>query len=218
MARTFMRIFMVAQNQLQIPRDQIQIDCLDTAFRTFWDMHPWRESLGTFAPFYLIPSWQRYVEPYIEMPSDFRDLYSAEGVEISTSGPTIAKGLNVIANLENEDASWATNEPSIGYSHQQQAILISNPPSATVGRFYIQAKYKKDYPVDLTADNASSTNFPMERHEQTFLEYLKWIIQGGPEERASFVGGLLRAAKMSETPGAQDQSNHPDSSYSNLGT
>ena len=217
MARTFMRLMVMAQNQLQIPRDQIQIDNLDSAFRMFWDHHPWRETLGDFPPFYLVPNWQKYEAPYVQWPTDFKDLYAASMVQVSTQGSTEVTGLDVIGNLEDETSQISSIEPALGYSAVYDAIMISNPPSAIPGRLYVAAKYKKDYPYALTADNAAANQFPMPRHEQIFFEILKWYIKGMPVEEFEKVGLLLRQARRAETPGFQDADEAPDSSYSHLG-
>ena len=111
--------------------------------------------------------------------------------------------------------------PSIGYSFVHQAIVLSNPTNHELGRAFIAAKYKKKSTyTQMTADNAANT-FPIERHEPTFKEVLKWTIRGMPTEGADArkFGMILAAAKRNETPGFQDYDAGMDldDAYANLG-
>lgn len=215
-SKTYMDLMIEVKQSLGIALDQqIALSHLDDAFRWFWDRHPWETTIGEMAPFYLVPGWSVYVSPLVEIPSDFRDLYTASLVSISSGGGQQSHPLEIIQNIE---VSNQYGRPTaIGYNRLHSAFLTDLIPDTTLGYYYVRPHYKKDYPVDLTASNAANTLFPIKRHEGLFKLILGWFVRGKLKEDYGRIQQELLFAFENENPGKQDQAQPGQGLFSNLG-
>lgn len=210
MPRTFLRILMDVQSELGIQRDQAMgVMHLNNAFRFMWDHFEWRETLGDLPPFYLTPNHHIYRSPFIAIPTDFVDLFSAEVVTVNVEGIHSIEALHVIRNLEDDNSLRNAFTPAMGYSNKHGAFLVTNLAPAVIGYVYIQAKYKKDYPYDLSTVSNASNPFSLPRHEGPFVQVLKWFIRGQRQDEAQQVAMVLSMARQSEHPGRQDFHHSP---------
>lgn len=219
MPRTFLRILMDVQSELGLQRDQaVGVSHMNNAFRMLWDHFEWKETLGALPPFYLTPNYHVYKSPFIAIPTDFVDLFSAEVVTTNVEGVQWVDRLEVIRNLEDDDTLRYAHTPAVGYSDKHGAFLVTNIAPAVIGYKYIQAKYKKDYPYDLTTVSNASNAFSLPRHEGVFAEILKWYIRGQRQDEFQKVASLLAIARQSEHPGRQDFHHSPDATtFGNMG-
>ena len=216
MAKTFQDIMFEVRNDLNLGMDlSNSLSHLNDAFRMFWDAVPWKETLGKMDPFYLIPGWGLYNEPYISKPEDFRDLYSAEHIMINTDGDLSSRPLNVIGNMKPPQSLGSVD--ALGYSFEYDTFIVDALPSACLGREFLAPIYKKDYPYDLTAENAASKDFPFTRSEGLFKVIIGWHLRGSKEQDAQMVARALHGARMAETPGKQTFVNPPEGLFSGLG-
>ena len=217
MAKTFQEIMFEVRNDLNLNMDlSNSLSHLNDAFRMFWDSVPWKETLGKMSPFYLIPGWGLYNEPYINKPEDFRDLYSAEIIEINTDGNLSSRPIDVIGNMKPPQHQGQVD--ALGYSVEYDTFIVDALPSMTLGRVYLAPIYKKDYPYDLTAKKAASETFPFTRSEGLFKVIMGWHLRGSNEKDAQMVARALHGARTAETPGKQTATNPPEGLFSGLGS
>ena len=216
MAKTFQEIMFEVRNDLGIGMDlSNSLSHLNDAFRMFWDAVPWKETLGKMSPFYLIPGWGLYNEPYIVKPADFRDLYSAEIIEINADGDLSSRPINVIGNMKPPQLHGQVD--ALGYSFEYDTFIVDALPSMHLGRVFLAPIYKKDYPYDLTATAAAEKVFPFTRSEGLFKVIIGWHLRGSKEQDATMVARALHGARMAETPGKQTFVNPPEGLFSGLG-
>ena len=216
MAKTFQEIMFEVRNDLNIGMDlSNSLSHLNDAFRMFWDAVPWKETLGKMDPFYLIPGWGLYNEPYIVKPTDFRDLYSAELITIDTSGDLNNRPIGVIGNMKPPQHFGPVD--AFGYSVEFDTFIVDALPDMQLGREYLAPIYKKDYPYDLSAEKASNEVFPFTRSEGLFKVIMGWHLRGSKEQDAQMVARALHGARMAETPGKQSAVNPPEGLFSGLG-
>ena len=217
MAKTFQDIMFEVRNDLNIGMDlSNSLSHLNDAFRMFWDAVPWKETLGKMSPFYLIPGWGLYNEPYIVKPADFRDLYSAEHIYINADGDLSSRPIAVIGNMKPPQSRGQVD--ALGYSFEYDTFVTDALPTMYLGREFLAPIYKKDYPYDLTADEAASQVFPFTRSEGLFKIIIGWHLRGSREQDAQMVARALLQARMAETPGKQTFSNPPEGLFSGLGS
>ena len=217
MAKTFQDIMFEVRNDLGIGMDlSNSLSHLNDAFRMFWDVVPWRETLGNMSPFYLIPGWGLYNEPYIQKPDDFRDLYSAEHVTINTGGDLSSRPIDVIGNMKPPQNHGQID--ALCYSFEYDTFIVDALPSMHPGREFLVPVYKKDYPYDLTAKETASRVFPFTRSEGLFKIVIGWHLRGSREQDAKMVARALHSARMAETPGKATFVNPPEGLFSGLGS
>lgn len=217
MPKTYAVLLSEVRNTLQIGADQGQsLTMLDDAFRYFWDYAPWKETIGALEPFWIVPGYSYYVEPFIRLPADFKDLYSAELMTVSSDGLVDWRRVNVIGNMK-PGTSMGMVE-AVGYSREfAGAFLLDTVPCNVVGREYISARYKKDYPYVLTAERASDEAFIFTRTEGTFKVLLGWYLRGQREQDWGQVRRALEVARQAETPGMQAETDTPEGVFRHLG-
>lgn len=82
-----------AQKQQRITEGGAGVLIADQANAAIWNVADWRWSLKKGTPFFMIPSVQDYVSPYISFPADFLGLRSADlvynGTEPATRWPPL---------------------------------------------------------------------------------------------------------------------------------
>lgn len=216
MARTYLDLLLEVKESLRISRDQhVAMSIMDDAFRWFWDHHAWTGTIGEMTPFYLVPGWQIYREPLVEIPEDFRDLYEAFHVTINDAGVQTEYPLEVIANIR---PTTAYGRPTaVGYEKTYAAFLLNSAPGGVVGQTYIRPRYKKGYPVDLTASAAGSNNFPLEHLEGPFKVILGWYIRNRNVEDLPKVAQVMADAKRMDSVGQQDIATPGSGMFGSLG-
>ena len=216
MAKTFQDILFEVRNDLSIGMDlSNSLSHLNDAFRMFWDAVPWKETLEKMSPFYIIPGWGLYNEPYIAKPADFRDLYSAELIKIDAGGDLRSHPIAVIGNMKPPQHFGTVD--ALGYSFEYDTFIIDALPNMTLGREFLAPIYKKDYPYDLTAEEAADQVFPFTRSEGLFKVVIGWHLRGSGEKDAPMVARALLQARMAETTGKQTFVNPPEGLFSGLG-
>ena len=214
MPRKYSDILDEVQSDLGIGLDQGRaLTQLSDAFRYFWDILPWKETMDDMEPFYIIPGRSYYVEPYINFPEDFRDVYSAELITISDNGTLTWRDLDTIQNMK--PGSYMGSVNAVGYNPEYRAVLTDSAPSYVLGQEYIMVVYKKDYPYDLTAENATVNDFPFTRTEGTFKAILGWYLRGAREQE--YPARAIYNARLAETPGKQATTKAPVGLFSRLG-
>ena len=217
MAKTFQDIMFEVRNDLSLGMDlSNSLSHLNDAFRMFWDAVPWRETLGKMSPFYLIPGWGLYNVPYISKPNDFRDLYSAELITISAGGDLSSRPIDVVGNMKPPQIHGQVD--ALGYSFEYDTFIVDALPQMTLGREFLAPIYKKDYPYDLTAEEAASQEFPFTRSEGLFKVIVGWHLRGSREQDAQMVARAFHTARMAETTGKQTHTNPPEGLFSGLGS
>ena len=217
MAKTFQEIMFEVRNDLNLSTDlSNSLSHLNDAFRMFWDDVPWKETLGKMSPFYLIPGWGFYDKPYLDKPDDFRDLYSAERIEIDAGGELSSYPISVIGNMK--PPQYPGPVDALGYSFEYDTFVVDALPQMMLGRVFLAPIYKKDYPYDLTAEEAAERVFPFTRSEGLFKVIIGWHLRGRSEQEAQMVARALHGARMAETPGKQTFVNPPEGLFSGLGS
>ena len=217
MAKTYGNILFETRGSLGLRADQgVGMSHLNDAFRLFWDLHPWKETLGRMEPFYVVPGWSIYNKPFINIPDDFRDLYSAELVEIYFDGTLESRSIEVYGNMK--PGRHMGQVEAMGFSFEFNAFLLDAIPNQHVGIDYILPIYKKDYPLDLTAEGATSNKFPFTRNEGFFKVVLGWHLRGKQEQEYQMVMRAFHGALLAETPGKQAHADTPESLFSELGS
>ena len=216
MARTYSEILDETFFALNLQGDQSRaFTKLNDAFRFFWDVLPWKETLGDMDPFYLVEGYSVYVTPLIDLADDFRDVYSAELMTLSSNGAVDWRDIKAIGNMKPGQSRGGVN--SVGYNPEFHAILLDSVPNQSVGREYISIVYKRDYPYVLTSEVASETDFPFERNEGIFKSILGWYLRGSQEAEYPMVGRAIYMAKLAESPGKQAETLKPEGLFSQLG-
>ena len=216
MSRTYSEILDEVMTDLGIGLDQGRaLTRLNDSFRFFWDYYPWKETLGEMDPFYLIDGFSVYKPPLIVFPSDFRDVYTAELLTLSSNGSTDWRPLRVIGNMDPVSEGGYIN--SVGYNPEYKSILVDAMPTQVVCKEYISIVYKKDYPYSLTADVASDESFTFLRDEGPFKAILGWYLSGSRNETWPMVQRALMMAQMAESPGKQAEMTRPEGLFSGLG-
>ena len=213
---TYGELLLDVKQDLGIVGDQgMALSHLNNAFRMFWDFVPWKETLGEMEPFFPIPGWSVYREPFISLPDDFRDVFSAEYMRLSDDGSMTWRRLETIGNMQ--PGSYGGEIEAVGYSFEYKAILLDRFSYGTLGLDFISIIYKKDYPYDLTADNAAAQEFPFLRNEGNFRVILGWHLRGKQEKDFPMVARAMQTALIAETPGKQTATQPPEGRFSGLG-
>lgn len=216
MPRTYLDILLEVKEDLRISRDQtLSLSVLNDAFRWFWDFYDWKDTIGDMQPFYLVPGWNIYRPPLVEKPSDFRDLFEAFYVTVNGQGSQSEKPLEVIGNIRPHTVFGTPN--SIGYDKNYDAFLVNSNPQGVLGMSYIRPRYKKTYPVDLTAANAADNNFPLLHLEGPFKVVLGWFIRRQNKDDMSLVDQAMAYAIKADNPGRQAQAQQPHGLFGNVG-
>jgi hypothetical protein len=216
MAKTYLDLLLETRQHIGASSDQsLSQSTLNDAFRFFWDVEPWRETLTDMPAFYLVPGWSFYTAPYIDVPTTFKDLFSAQLVQVSSDGSLTERPLEVYGNMK--PGNLTAQVSAMGYSFEFAGFVLDALPNKTLGLEYIRPKMKLTYPVDLTAANAASTDFPFERFEGLFKVILAWFIRGRPEAESNRVGRAIAEARIGETPGRQSAAQSAEGLFSSLG-
>ena len=214
--KTYANILYETRAGLGLQPDQgHNLPLLIDAFRDFWDIAPWRETIEQMDPFWLTPGFCIYKAPIIVFPDDFRDLYSAEIVTIGLDTYQHSEELKIIGNMVPTNTQGQPR--AIGYSFQFKAFLVDRLPNCNVGREYIIPIYKKDYPIEMDLNNINTESFPFKRNEGAFKTFLGWYIKAKPSGESDMVSRALSTALRAENPGMQSNVQPPRSRYSDLG-
>ena len=216
MAKTYGNILFEVRDSLGLRADQSAgMSHLGDAFKMFWDIHPWKETLGQMEPFYIVPGWSIYNPPFITKPDDFRDLYSAEIIEINNDGTLESRPIEVYGNMK--PGSQYGEIMAFGYSAEFDAFLLDGIPHRTLGCEYILPIYKRDYPFDLSDADNTTKAFPFTRNEGFFKVVLGWHLRGKNMQERRSVDMALQDAKMAETPGKQSFAQAPEGLFRDMG-
>lgn len=178
-------------------QDDLGVYIANAALNFVWDKYDWRESLGVFPPFYLVPNEQDYGAPAVSVPSDFYGLRWCNLVRTDNT-PPYRQPLRVMKGLETTHIRYLPH--SIGYVSEKQAFRLFPRIPDNIGSptYLVEGQYKKR-PTEVTVDTLTTTVLPFDNiYFQMWVEVAKWaayLYDGDPRAgEISYANGQVAGA------------------------
>lgn len=154
---------------------------LNAALVQFWSAFPWEQSLGNGYSFALVPYRESYSPPFVQIPSDFRNLYSGSLWAITATGTSKEYVLETAARRARRSTrgipEWMSySEETNGFRFDR---VYWNPQPS--GLWVVEYRYKRTTPVLSRSDLES--DFPIAVLFQSFVKLLATYLIPGQGNR-----------------------------------